>query len=56
MIPVGSVNSFQTQVKAALKVGPYTLDPALLSSKAFSDVDSQYDKNVQDGFKKEILK
>ncbi|CAM3529555.1 ABC transporter substrate-binding protein [Deinococcus frigens] len=47
---------FQKQVKATLKVGPYTLDPALLSSKAFSDVDAQYDKNVQDGFKKEILK
>ncbi|WP_420594049.1 ABC transporter substrate-binding protein [Deinococcus sp.] len=47
---------FPQQVKAALKVGPYTLDPALLSSKAFSDVDAQYDKNVQDGFKKNILK
>ncbi len=48
--------AFQKQVRAALKVGPYTLDPALLSSKAFSDVDAQYDRNVQDGFKKEILK
>ena len=47
---------FQKQVGATLKVGPYTLDPALLSSKAFSDVDAQCDKNVQDGFKKEILK
>lgn len=48
--------AFPQQVKAALKAGPYTLDPALLGCKAFSDVDAQYNKNVQDGFKKEILK
>ena len=42
--------------KAALKVGPYTLDPALLSQKAFSDVVAEYDKKVQDGFKTFILK
>ncbi|CAM3647182.1 ABC transporter substrate-binding protein [Deinococcus saxicola] len=48
--------AFQTQVKAALKVGPYTLDPALLAKKSFGDVAAEYDKNVQDGFKKFVLK
>jgi len=48
--------AFQRQVKAALKVGPYTLDPALLSKKAFSDVVAEYDKQVQDGFKAFIQK
>ena len=54
--PVRVSPAFQTQVKAALKVGPYTLDPALLAKKSFGDVAAEYDKNVQDGFKKFVLK
>ncbi|MGI8747955.1 MAG: ABC transporter substrate-binding protein [Deinococcus sp.] len=48
--------AFQAQVKAALKVGPYTLDPALLAKKSFGDVAAEYDKKVQDGFKANVLK
>lgn len=43
--------AFSAQVKAALKVGPYTLDPALLARRSFSDVDATYDRRVQDGFR-----
>lgn len=48
--------AFQAQVKAALKVGPYTLDPAILAKKSFGDVAAEYDRNVQDGFKANVLK
>lgn len=47
---------FPNQVKAALKVGPYTLDPAVLAKHTFGDVAAEYDKRVQDGFKSKILK
>ncbi|PYE53105.1 putative spermidine/putrescine transport system substrate-binding protein [Deinococcus yavapaiensis KR-236] len=42
---------FPERVKAALNVGPYTLDPALLARNSFGDVAAEYDKRVQDGWK-----
>ncbi len=48
--------AFPNQVRAALKVGPYTLDPAVLAKHTFGDVAAEYDQRVQDGFKNKILK
>ncbi|WP_045233373.1 ABC transporter substrate-binding protein [Deinococcus pimensis] len=43
--------AFAAKVKATLKAGPYTLDPAVLAKNAFGDVNAEYDRRVQDGFR-----
>ncbi|MEF2277517.1 ABC transporter substrate-binding protein [Deinococcus sp. YIM 134068] len=42
--------AYAGRVQGALKVGPYTLDPARLNRAAYGDLPAQYDDRIQRGF------